>query len=121
MREPLSIDAKGQGPTGPKTPEGKRDCRLNLEALAPVTDFQRDLAQTSFPLFDRSIADDRWRLKRARTIESGMVAIGMQHCADDTGSPQVDYAMAQAPTLDAPTGPGVCFFNSRSGGTGFSL
>ena len=67
--------------TGPKTPEGKRRCRLNayrhgitgqlcvfapeeqhayekhskviLEALAPVGDFERDLAQ--------SIADDGWR------------------------------------------------------------
>src|SRR5579872_5792235 len=68
--------------TGPKTPEGKRICRLNanrhgltgqilvltpdeqqaydnhtrivLEALAPATDFERLLAH--------SISDDHWRL-----------------------------------------------------------
>jgi len=44
--------------------------KITLEALAPASDYERDLAQ--------SIADDRWRLKRARTIESGMFAIGMQ-------------------------------------------
>ena len=52
--------------------------------------YERDLAQ--------SIADDRWRIKRARTIESGMFAIGMQHGADSTGSPQVDDALAQSRT-----------------------
>src|SRR5277367_2035193 len=97
--------------TGPKTPEGKRRCRLNayrhgltgqlcvftveeqqayekhcktvLEALAPVGDFERDIAQ--------SIADDRWRLKRARAIEAGAFALGMhQHSAADTGYADVD-------------------------------
>ena len=114
MRELLPIDAKGQGPT----PKGQRPTALNayrheftgqlniltpdeqqaydqhskitLEALAPATDYERDLAQ--------SIAADRWRLKRARTIESGMFAIGLQLGADSTGSPQVDDALAQART-----------------------
>ena len=119
MTDPKPIDApRPNHSTGPKTPEGKRRCALNayrhgltgqlniltpdeqqaydqhseitLEALAPSTDFERDLAQ--------SIADDRWRLKRARTIESGMFAIGMQSGVDDTGSPQVDDALAQART-----------------------
>ena len=49
MRDTLPIDAKGQGPTGPRTPEGKRACRAPSQAR-----------------------------------------------------------------LDRPTGPGVCFFNSRS-------
>src|SRR5579872_5942252 len=99
-------------------PEGKRACRLNayrheftgqmcvftpdeqkaydkpskitIEAVAPVGDYERDLAQTSFPLFDQSIADDRWRLKRARSIESSLFALGMQLGVDDTGAPQVD-------------------------------
>ncbi len=81
--------------TGPKTPEGKANCRLNayrhgltgqlniitpdeqqaydahskitLDALVPATDYERDLAQ--------GIADDRWRMKRVRTIESGMFAL----------------------------------------------
>ena len=105
--------------TGPKTPEGKRRCRLNayrhgltgqlcvftpaeqqaydkhckivLEALAPVGDFERDIAQ--------SIADDRWRLKRARAIESSTFALGMrEHSGDDTGQDEVDNAFAQART-----------------------
>ena len=105
--------------TGPKTPEGKRRCRLNafrhgltgqlcvftpdeqqafekhcktvLDALAPVGDFERDIAQ--------SIADDRWRLKRARAIEAGTFALGMQqHSIDDTGHTDVDDAFAQART-----------------------
>ncbi len=117
---------KDQWPTGPnvvsssstKTPEGKARCRLNayrhgltgqlnvvtpeeqqaydhhskiaLEDLAPGTDFERSLAQ--------SIADDLWRLNRARSIESGMFAIGMQNGGDDTGVPQVDDALAQTHT-----------------------
>jgi hypothetical protein len=107
------------GSTGPKTPEGKRICRLNayrhgltsrlcvftpeerqayekhckvvLEALAPVGDFERDLAQ--------SIADDRWRLKRARVLEANTLAFGQrEHAADITGHPEVDAAFAQART-----------------------
>src|ERR1022692_1911411 len=105
--------------TGPKTPEGKRVCRLNavrhgltgqlivftpeeqqaydkhckmiLDFLAPVGDVERDTAQ--------SIADDRWRLKRARSIEASMFALGMaEHNAEDTGHPDVDDALAQART-----------------------
>ena len=119
MTELHSIDApRPNHSTGPKTPEGKARCRLNatrhgltgqlniltpeeqqaydhhgkitLEDLAPGTDFERSLAQ--------SIADDLWRLNRARTIESGMFAIGMQNGADDTGVPQVDDALAQTHT-----------------------
>src|ERR1019366_8426512 len=116
LKELHSIDAPRS--TGPKTPEGKKVCALNayrhgltgqlniqtadeqqaydhhskitLESLVPATDFERDLAQC--------IADDRWRLKRVRTIESGMFAIGMQNGADSMGSPQVDDALAQART-----------------------
>ena len=117
MTEPQRIDIpRPNRSTGPRTPEGKRNCafnacrhgltgqlliitpeeqqaydkhsRITLEALAPATDYERDLAQ--------SIADDRWRLKRARTIEHGLFAIGMQHGADNTGTPQVDDALAHA-------------------------
>src|SRR5579859_1043013 len=103
--------------TGPRTPEGKRRCRLNsfrhgltgqlmvftpeeqkayekhckivLEGLRPVGDFELDVAQ--------SIADDRWRLKRARAIEASTFALGMQeHPADNTGVEAVDDALAHA-------------------------
>ncbi len=57
---------------------------------SPAGDFERSLAQ--------SIADDLWRLNRARTIESGMFALGMQYSAHDTGAPQVDEAFAQTHT-----------------------
>jgi hypothetical protein len=105
--------------TGPKTPEGKSRCRLNayrhgltgqlcvfapeeqqayekhckviLEGLAPVGDFERNAAQ--------SIADDYWRLKRARAIEASTFALGQhEHAADITGHPDVDAAFAQART-----------------------
>src|SRR5579872_1941279 len=117
MSEILPIDglqgptAKGQGPApkgqGPTlnayrheftcqlniiTPEEQqaydKHSQITVEALAPATDYERDLAQ--------SIADDRWRLKRARTIESGMFALGIQNGPDDTGSPLADDALAQA-------------------------
>ncbi len=105
--------------TGPKTPEGKARCSLNayrhgltgqivvktpeeqqaydnhcriiLEAFAPATDFERFLAQ--------SIADDHWRLNRARAIEDSTYAMGMHgQASDSTGHPQVDDAFAQART-----------------------
>ncbi len=99
-------------------PEGKRVCRLNafrheftgqmcvmstdeqkaydqhskitLDALAPVGAYERDIAQ--------SVADDRWRLKRARAIESSLFALGMQLGVDNSGAPQVDDALAEART-----------------------
>jgi hypothetical protein len=86
------------GPTGPKTAAGKQRTRLNaykhgltgqihlltaaeqtafdlhckgiVEALAPVGALEVDLAQ--------AIAENRWRLKRARAIESGIFAAGQQ-------------------------------------------
>ena len=94
--------------TGPKTPEGKARCRLNAyrhgltgqlciltpeeqqafdihckiihEALAPVGDYERKVAQ--------SIAADQWRLERGRAIENSTFAFGMQ----------VDDPFAQART-----------------------
>jgi hypothetical protein len=106
--------------TGPKTPEGKSCCRLNayrhgltgqlrvfapeeqqayekhckivMEALSPVGDFERNAAQ--------SIADDYWRLKRARAIEASTFALGQHVYADTTGYPGVDAASAQARTWE---------------------
>jgi hypothetical protein len=119
MTEPQIIDApRPNHSTGPKTEKGKKVCSLNayrhgltgqlnvltpdeqqaydkhskivLEGLAPAGNFERDIAQ--------SIADDRWRLKRARTIESSMFAMGMRYSDENTGSPQVDDAFAQVLT-----------------------
>ncbi len=119
MTDPQPIDApRPNHSTGPKTLEGKARCRLNayrhgltgqlniqspdeqqayenhsnitLAGLAPSGDFERALAQ--------SIADDLWRLNRARTIESGMFALGTRHGDADTGVPQVDEAFAQTHT-----------------------
>jgi len=107
--------------TGPATEAGKHRTRLNAyrhgltgqicifapeeraafdhhcdgirEALAPVGALELDLAQ--------SIAEDRWRLKRARALESSIFALGQSRQVDDTGDPgqaQVDEALAQART-----------------------
>jgi hypothetical protein len=119
--QPIGITTATPRPnhsTGPRTPEGKRACRLNawrhgltgqiivvtpeeqqaydahtrivLEALAPATDFERILAQ--------SISEDRWRLNRARAIESNIFALAMDSGIDDTGHPQIDGAFAEART-----------------------
>src|ERR1700722_6133386 len=45
-------------------------CKTICETLAPVGALEIDIAQT--------IAEDRWRLKRARGIESGIGAAGQQ-------------------------------------------
>jgi len=43
-------------------------CKSICEALAPVGALEIDIAQ--------AIAEDRWRLKRARAIETGIFAAG---------------------------------------------
>ena len=119
MTNPQPAAQRPNHSTGPKTPEGKRRCRLNawrhgltgqlcvltpeeqqayekhcktiLEGLAPVGDFERDIAQ--------SIADDRWRLKRARAIEAGAFALGLSENSEDrTGVDAIDDAFAHART-----------------------
>src|SRR5215471_15811670 len=92
-----------QHSTGPQTPEGKSRTRLNglrhgltgqtvvmpfedrkayerhsariIDALQPSGDLERDLAQ--------SIADDKWRLHRARSIEENLFAMGAEDCPID--------------------------------------
>ena len=112
--------ANAQQSTGPKTEAGKQRTRLNAyrhrltgqiciftteeraafdqhcdgirEALAPIGALELNLAQ--------SVAEDRWRLKRARALESGIFALG-QCGPPDTGDPgqeQIDEALAQART-----------------------
>jgi hypothetical protein len=102
------------GPTGPRTEAGKQRTRLNaykhgltgqihlftadehtafenhcqsvVQALAPVGILEQQLAQ--------SIAEDRWRLNRARALETNIFALGQIGEFEDP----VDQALAQAKT-----------------------
>ena len=105
--------------TGPRTPEGRKRSSLNAfrhgltgqivvhtpedqeafkkhcdgirEALAPVGALELDLAQ--------AIAEDRWRLNRARALENSIFALGQtEHVPDDSDNPDVDAALAQGRT-----------------------
>ena len=102
------------GPTGPRTEAGKQRTRLNaykhgltgqihlftaeehaafenhcqsvVQALAPVGILEQQLAQ--------SIAEDQWRLNRARAIETSIFALGQIGEFEDPA----DQALAQAKT-----------------------
>jgi hypothetical protein len=67
----------------------KQHCEGIHQSLAPVGTLELDLVQ--------SIADDRWRLKRAAAIESNLFALGLNR-ADDTlsGNAAVDTALHTA-------------------------
>src|SRR5580698_4263414 len=112
------------GPTGPRTEAGKQRTRLNAykhgltgqihlftpeehaafeqhcqsytEALFPVGILERQLAQ--------AIAEDNWRLNRARALESGIFALGQ--LADESqpldpreiDQPEISQPLSQAKT-----------------------
>jgi hypothetical protein len=114
------------GPTGPKTQAGKQRIHLNaykhgltgqihlftaeeheafdkhcqavVKALAPVGILEQDLAH--------AIAENRWRQKRARAIESGIFALGQLGELGEPSYPprhnatqlQIDEALLQAKT-----------------------
>jgi hypothetical protein len=116
----LANQANSQKSTGPRSPAGKQRSRLNAyrhgltgqvciftpedqdafekhcagirEALQPVGALELDLSQ--------AIAEDRWRLKRARAVESGIFALGQSGVPEtsDPGQAQIDEALAQART-----------------------
>ena len=97
-RHDAEFPKESTGPTGPASEAGTQRTRLNAykhgltgqihlltaaeqtafgahcksicEALAPVGALEIDIAQ--------AIAEDRWRLKRARAIETGIFAAGQQ-------------------------------------------
>jgi hypothetical protein len=105
--------------TGPRTSAGKKRSSLNAvrhgltgqiivhtredqeaftkhcdgirEALAPEGVLEIDLAQ--------AIAEDRWRLNRARALENSIFALGqIDHVPEDSDDPDVDAALAQGRT-----------------------
>jgi hypothetical protein len=118
--------ANAQKSTGPTTEKGKHRTRLNAyrhgltgqinlltaddyqafeqhctgirESLAPDGALELELAQ--------SIAEDHWRLKRARAIETGIFALGQQGALgslataarDDPTQLPIDEAISQART-----------------------
>ncbi len=112
--------ANAQLSTGPKTPEGKRRASLNSyrhglsgqihiatpeetavfrkhcdavrNELAPAGPTETFLAQ--------SIAEDMWRLQRARALENGIFAHGIRQHVDhmNAGHPEIDTALAQSKT-----------------------
>jgi len=129
MASPAQITANianAQKSSGPKTEKGKHRTRLNAyrhgltgqiclltaeehqafdqhctgirEALAPVGVLETELAQ--------SIAEDHWRLKRARAIETGIFAAGvlgqLGHpyggIREDAAQVPIDEALSKAHT-----------------------
>ena len=68
----------------------EKHCNGIHESLAPQGAMETDLAQ--------SVADDRWRLKRAAAMESNILAIGINLPAERTGHEQSDAACAMAHT-----------------------
>jgi hypothetical protein len=70
----------------------KTHCNGIREALAPVGALEIDLAQ--------AIAEDRWRLNRARSLENSIFALGQgEHRLDDASHhPEVGAAFAQGLT-----------------------
>src|SRR5262252_1185888 len=105
--------------TGPRTEEGKKQSSLNAfrhgltgqivihtpedqaafqkhcdairESLAAVGSLETTLAQ--------SIAEDYWRLNRARALENSIFTLGLQDHSDlAAGNPEVDAAFAQGRT-----------------------
>jgi hypothetical protein len=102
--------------TGPTTPEGKDAVRLNalrhgltgqtvlmpwedqdvyqshcaaiLASLTPVGELETQCAQ--------GVADDQWRLNRARAIDTNMFALGQFDYEPTTGHSQTDAALNSA-------------------------
>jgi hypothetical protein len=74
----------------------EKHCQAIVQALAPVGILEQQLAQ--------SIVEDKWRLNRARALESGIFALGQM--ADESGpidpreidQPEISQTLSQAKT-----------------------
>jgi hypothetical protein len=97
-RKRSSLNAFRHGLTGQiviRTPEDeqafKKHCDGIRQALAPVGALEIDLAQ--------AIAEDRWRLNRARALENSIFALGQgEDVPDNPDHPELDAALAQGRT-----------------------
>ncbi len=112
--------ANAQLSTGPKTPEGKRRASLNsyrhglsgqIHIATPeetavfrkhcdaVRNEHNPVGPTE-TFLAQSIAEDMWRLQRARALENGIFAQGIRQHVDhmNAGHPEVDTALAQSKT-----------------------
>ena len=97
-RKRSSLNAFRHGLTGQiivHTPEDQeafnKHCDGLRGALAPEGALEIDLAQ--------AIAEDRWRLNRARALENSIFALGQtEHVPEDSDNPDLDAALAQART-----------------------
>jgi len=63
-------------------------CASFLKTLAPVGDIETQASQ--------GIADDQWRLNRARAVDTNMFALGHFDYPAETGHPQIDAALITA-------------------------
>ena len=112
--------ANAQLSTGPKTPEGKRRASLNsyrhgltgqiqigtpeetevFRAHCEAIRNEYNPAGPTETFLTLSIAEDMWRLQRARALENGIFAQGFRDHVDqiNAGHPEVDTALAQSQT-----------------------
>jgi hypothetical protein len=122
MTSDIQLEANrnnAQKSTGPATEAGKSAIRLNATrhgltsqvacmtwedraafnqfCAAIVTDFKPEGAiETQLA---QSIAEDHWRLNRARAIEENLFALGFEDSTIDTDDPQSRAALSQAETF----------------------
>jgi hypothetical protein len=113
--------ANAQHSTGPKTEAGKNRSRLNSyrhglsgqifvatpEETVAFQQHSDEIAEALAPVgrlesyYALAIAQDMWRLQRARALENGIFAQGYRENVEqiNSGHPEVDTALAQSQTF----------------------